>query len=646
MARSNSLSEALVEARDNRQEQMDRIISLDEYLKMIGDTPSIAATAHERIYNMIMAKGQKPGSQPEEISYNFFADELYGMDRALARIVRYYEAASHGHEIRRRILMLWGPPGGAKSTIAAMIKRGLNEYTLTDEGAVWAIDGCPMHEDPLHLVPEGLRGRVQTDLGVSVEGHLCPVCAYKLRQSKEDGGWDNDFLNVPLRRIIVSETDRVGIGTFEPADPKTQSMEQLTGGIDWAKIKEYGSEAHPLALDWAGEFSKSNRGMFEAVEFLKLEKEFRNGFLSAAQEKQFKVPKFGYTSLDASIVAHSNEAEYRKFMADPTNEALRDRLYIVEVPYNVRLQDEEAIYEKLLTRHTKKFHIAPYTLKAAGMVAIQSRLVPHEGLELMEKLKLYNGEESGEWKLVQIPELKRAAEHEGMEGIGPRAVINTLAAQAVAKRDDGSAEGYLTPINALVSLMEYIEALDKPRDERDRLKKFVIDARAEIDRELKDEVRKAFVPAFQEQAQNIMENYLLNVEAYLNDTTVKDPITKEDKKPDEKLMRAIEEKVSPNSVPESAKQQFRQGVMIRIGMTARAGRPIEYNTDLQLGRAIEEHLFYEMRDIIRITVSKVNPDPAQVKRLSEVKRVLVEDRGYSDESADDILTYVGQLLNR
>jgi serine protein kinase len=188
--------------------------------------------------------------------------------------------------------------------------------------------------------------------------------------------------------------------------------------------------------------------------------------------------------------------------------------------------------------------------------------------------------------------------------------------------------------------------MDTPRDERDRLKKFVIDARSEIDRELKDEVRKAFVPAFFDQAQDIMENYLLNVEAYLNDTTVKDPITKDDKEPDEKLMRAIEEKVSPSSVPESAKDTFRQGVFVRIGMNSRAGRPMVYNADLQLGRAIEEHLFNEMRDVIRITVSKTNPDPQQVQRLNEVIRVLVEERGYTDESANDVVTYVGQLLNR
>lgn len=642
---SMSLSEALEQARDERLDQESTLLTLDEYIQMVKETPTIAATAHERIYNMIMAKGHKPGAQPGETSFNFFSDELYGMDAPLERIVRYFDSASQGHETRRRILLLWGPPGGAKSTIAAMIKRGLNEYSATDEGATYAIKDCPMHEEPLHLIPEALRKRTSDEIGVTIEGNLCPFCAYRLKASKEEDGFEGDFLSVPIERIVLSEIDRIGVGTFEPADPKTQSMEQLTGGFDYAKIKKYGSDAHPMALDWAGEFSKSNRGMFEAIEFLKLEKEFRNGFLSVAQEKQFKVPKFGYIGLDSAIIAHTNEAEYRTFMADSKNEALRDRLILVEVPYNTRLQDEELIYDKMLTRNTRKFHIAPHTLKAAGMVAILSRMAEHDGIEVMEKLKLYNGEETGEWKLVQIPELKRAAEHEGMTGIGPRAIINTLAAQATGEAGR-TAQGYLTPITAMTSLMEYIEHMDQSREERDRLKKFVIDARKEIDRELKDEVRKAFVPAFREQAQHILENYLLNVEAYLEDVKVQDPITKEDVDPDEKLMRAIEEKVSPNSVPESAKEQFRTGVFVKIGMHSRAGRPLEYNSDLQLGRAIEEHLFSEMKDVIRITVSKTNPDPEQVKRLSAVHDALVKSHGYTDESAEDILTYVGQLLNR
>lgn len=634
------LRQALEQAAKQGAAQQERILHLNDYLDLVKANPTVSASAHARVFDMVTRQGSQPGAQPEEVSYNFFADELFGMDVPLERIVRYFDSATQGHETRRRILLMWGPPGGAKSSVAAMLKRGLEEYSRTDEGAMYAIAGCPMHEEPLHLVPEELRADVRRDLSVNIEGHLCPVCQWRLREEH-----NGDFLSVPLKRIYFSEVDRVGIGTFEPADPKSQSMEQLTGGIDYAKIGEYGSEAHPLALDWAGEFSKANRGIFEAIEFLKLEKEFRNGFLSAAQEKQFKVPKFGYVPLDCMIIAHSNEAEFRKFMGDATNEALRDRMFIVEVPYNTRIDDEVRIYDKLLTRNTRSFHIAPHSLDAAAFVAVLSRLEEHEGLDLVQKAKLYNGEESGEWKFAQIPELKRSADREGMTGIGPRAVINALSAAAVAQERDGAKQPYLTPIIALMSMMEHIEQVQVAKEERDRLRKFVIDARTEVDRVLRDEVRRAFIPAFGSQAQNILENYLMNIEAYLQATKLRDPITKEEREPDEKLMRAIEEKVDP-TVPESSKDTFRQGVFMRIGMSLMKGRPLTYQTDSQLGRAIEEHLFEEMKDIIRVTVSKTHPDPEQVKRLNEVVRVMVEDRGYSDESANDIVEYVGQLLNR
>lgn len=634
-----NLSDAFQEALKQRQEAQTATLTLDDYIELVKKHPTIASTAHERIYNMIKASGSEPGAQPEETSWKFFAHELFGMDIALGRLVDYFDSAAQGHETKRRILLLWGPPGGAKSSIVTELKNGMEAYSRTDEGAVYAIRGCPMHEEPLHLVPRSLRHHLAEETGITVDRSLCPVCQWRLREEL-----DGDFTKMPIERIFFSEDDRVGIGTFEPGDPKSQSMEQLTGGIDYSKIAEYGSEAHPMALDWAGEFSKANRGLFEAVEFFKNPAEFRNAFLTAGQEKKFKPPKFGYIDLDCAIIAHTNEAEFRSFMSDQKNEALKSRLITVEVPYNVRVSDEVKIYDKLLTRHTRKFHISPHTLEAAAYVAVLSRLVPHEGIDLMQKAKLYNGEETGEWKLSQIPELKRVADHEGMTGIGPREVINVLAEAAIAQ-ERKSGVAYLTPIHALMSLMNHVEHLPMPKEDREKLRKFVIDARTEIDRELKDEIRKAFIPAFTEQAQSILENYLLNVEAFLQDVKIRDKITHEEREPDLKLMRAIEEKVTP-SVPSTQADTFRQGVFIRIGMATRGGRPLTYKTDSQLGRAIEEHLFDEMKDVIRITVSKHNPDPEQAKRLNEVLRVLVHERGYSDESAKDTVEYVGELMNR
>ncbi|MGB0093376.1 MAG: hypothetical protein WBP81_12710 [Solirubrobacteraceae bacterium] len=635
--------QAMADAAKQGPAEQSEVITLNEYVDRVAERPTIAASAHQRIYDMINAAGSTAGVHVGEVSHNFFSADLFGLDVALDRVVRYFETAAQGHETRRRILLLWGPPGGAKSSIAGLLKRGLEAWSRTDDGAVYALTGCPMHEEPLHLIPDALRAQASVHTRVPMEGRLCPVCRWRLEH--EFGG---DFLNFPIARIIFSEATRIGIGTFEPGDPKSMSMEQLTGGLDFRAIETHGSDSHPLALDWAGEFSKSNRGLFEAVEFFKNPAEFRNLFLTIAQEKQFKVAKFGYIDSDTVILAHTNEAEFRGFMADQKNEALKDRLVTIAVPYNVRVSDEEKIYRKLVTSSGGRegLHVAPHALHAAAMVAVLSRLRPHENLGLVEKMKLYDGEEVGDWKLAQIPEIKRAAEHEGMTGLGPRAIVDVLSGAARKAGEDLHTGKYLTPIMALISLNEYIERLEVPRESREQLRAFVIDARKEIDRGLKDEVRRAFVPAFAEHAQRLLENYLTNIEAYCQGTKTQDPITKEDRDPDEKLMRAIEENVKP-AVPESAKDTFRQGVLVRIGIALRKGeRPLTHETDTVLATGIEEYLFDQLRDIVQVTLSKTNPDKEQAKRLNEVLRTLIDERGYNEHSARDLLEYVGHLLNR
>ena len=319
------------------------------------------------------------------------------------------------------------------------------------------------------------------------------------------------------------------------------------------------------------------------------------------------------------------------------------------MPYNVRVSDEEKIYRKLLTGFGARddLHIAPHALRVGRdgrrAVAPASRTRTSASVE---KMKLYDGEEVGDWKLAQIPEIKRAAEHEGMTGLGPRAIVDVLSGAASKAGEEHQTGKYLTPIMALIALNDYIERLEAPRETREQLRAFVIDARKEIDRRLKDEVRKAFVPAFGEHAQRLLENYLTNIEAYCQGTKTQDPITKEDRDPDEKLMRAIEENVKP-AVPESAKDTFRQGVLMRIGIALRRGeRPLTHETDTVLATGIEEYLFDQLKDIVQVTVSKNNPDNEQAKRLNEVLTILIEERGYTEQSARDLLDYVGHLLNR
>jgi serine protein kinase len=637
-----NLRDAAIEARRISGET----IFLDEYVERVKRTPTIAASAHARVWAMLEAAGFAPpaadGSPPLA---RFFENEVFGLERPLHDISRYFESAARGHETRRRILLLWGPPGGAKSTIAALLKRGLERFSLTDAGAVYALAGCPMHEEPLHLVPEpvetggdDMRARVATYTGVAVEGGLCPHCRH--RQEHELEG---DVSRFPIQRIALSEAKRIGIGTFAPSDPKSMSIEQLTGGINFRALEEYGSDDDPRALDWAGEFMKANRGLLECIEVFKNPREFLYTFLTLSQERQFKVGKFGVIDADIVLIGHTNESEFRAFMSDPRNEALRDRLITVSVPYNLRVSDERRIYAKLLDKARGGFHVDPHALEAAATVAVLTRLAEHEPLSRVDKMRLYDGEATGEWKPNQAAELQRSAEREGMTGLGPRFVIDVLSRAVIDEQRAGEHHACLTTVAGLRSLRTAIERLELSEERRKDYLAQLTDARKEVDGLLKDEVRKAFIPAFADRAQAILENYLTNCEAYCQKERLRDPITGEEVEPDERLLRAVEEQIG---VTENAKDAFRQGVLMRIGIWMRKGRPLTYRSDEQLGRAIEAHLFEEMQDIVRVTVSKRSPDPDQAKRLNEVTRVLVEEREYCITCSTALLDYVGALLNR
>src|SRR5215207_5578630 len=172
-------------------------------------------------------------------------------------------------EVSKRILLLMGPVGGGKSTIVSMLKRGLEEYSRTDAGAVYAIAGCPMHEEPLHLLPDSIRKEIKDEYGIYIEGDLCPRCRVTL-----DEQYGGRIEEMEVCRVAFSEKKRVGIGTFAPSDPKSQDISELTGSIDLSTIGEYGSESDPRAYRFDGELNVANRGMCEFIEMLKVDEKF------------------------------------------------------------------------------------------------------------------------------------------------------------------------------------------------------------------------------------------------------------------------------------------------------------------------------------------------------------------------------------
>ncbi|MBI3428333.1 MAG: protein prkA [Acidobacteria bacterium] len=635
-----SLTEML-EAHRRERERLAWEGTFREYFEMASANPKITALSHARICDMILSVGVeklKEGTPDEVSRYNFFSEELFGIDEAIEQIVEYFKSAAQRLEVRKRILLLMGPVGGGKSTIVTLLKRGLEKWTRNESGAVYAIRGCPMHGEPMQLIPPELRSDIEKHYGIYIEGDLCPQTRYMV--DHEYGGKIED---VKIERIFFAEKDRIGIGTFAPSDPKSQDITELTGSIDLSTIGEIGVESDPRAYRFDGELNIANRGLMEFIEILKCDEKFLYSLLTLSQEQSIKTGRFAMIYADEVIVSHTNENEYNAFVGNRKSEALQDRIIMIKVPYNLKVTQEEKIYEKLLGQSDvlRNIHIAPHTLRVAAMFAVLTRLEEPKknNVDLVKKMKLYDGEDVEGFKLKDVKELKAETVREGMDGISPRYIINRLS-NALVK--DGVR--YITPIDALRAIKDgFDQHTGISAEQKERYLNLIALARREYDDIAKNEVNRAFVYSYEEMARNLCNSYLDNVEAYCNKDKLKDPLTDEPMEPDERLMRSIEEQIN---ITENAKNTFRQEILIRISSYSRKGKSFEYSSHERLKEAIEKKIFADLKDVVKITTSTKTPDNDQLRRINEVVDRLVKERGYTVESANELLRYVGSLLAR
>jgi len=606
------------------------------YLETVIKQPWLAQRAHARLYNMIKAAGVEVDEDGKE-HYAFFENDLFGIDELLARVVEYFKAAAMGSDVGRRVLLLYGPPSSGKSQLVILLKRGLEAYTQTDAGAVYAIADCPQHEDPLNLLPHALRWDFQEETGIHVEGELCPLCALHVRDQCQ-----GDIYRVPVKRIFFSEKERLGIGTFVPSDPKSQDIAELVGSIDLSTIGDYGSESDPRAYRFDGELNVANRGLMEFIEMLKADERFLYVLLTLSQEKNIKTGRFPLIYADECVISHTNETEFNEFLGNKKSEALHDRMIMVRIPYNLQVSQEERIYRKLLRQTTLPgVHSAPHTLRVAAIFAVLSRLEEPKlsGLTLLKKLKLYDGDDVEGFRQKDIKLIKEHTEREGMDGISPRFIINRISTSLI--RPDTRC---INPIDVLRALKDGIEQQSQfKKADRERYANLIADARREYDEIARTDVQKAFFVSFEKEALALVDNYLDSVEAYLDSTKLIDPITGEEMPPDEKLMHSLEQKVQ---VPEHGKDTFRNEIFRKVAMANRRGETFDYTTHEKLKEAIEKQLFEERRDTIKLTISSRSPDMEQLRKLNEVIDTLVAREGYCAECANELLKYVSSLLAR
>src|SRR5947208_2961693 len=492
----------------------------------------LARSSHQYVWDMMRAEGFD--DTKGRLRCQLFEDELYGINDTIERLVDYFKAASAGSEVGRRLLLLLGPPSGGKSTLVILLKRGLEEYSHTDPGAMYAIHGCPVHESPLHLVPHTLRAQFRNSYGIDIAGERCPRCVSRLAQE-----FSGDFMQMPVERLFISEAGRVGVGTYAPHDPTTADIADLVGSVDLAKVAQIGDEGDPRAWSWSGAVYAASRGMLEMIEILKVKREFLYLLLTLTQEKNVKVSRFPLIHLDETILAHTNLAEFRKFLQEPENEALLDRMVIIQVPYTLSYREEARIYKKLTssTQAFREVHLDPHALHVAAVFSVLTRLQEGEEHEAenAKKVRVYAGED----------------------------------------------------------------------------------------------------------VQGLLDKYLDEVEATLDSRTVKDPITSEERKPDERFLRSVEEKIR---ISESGKVSFRQEVVRKAMGAFKRGEKFTLDSHAPLHDAVEQYLFEQRRDVLRLVSSTTRPDEETRQKVSAVEKRLVDEYGYDAHSAREALNYVTTLL--
>ncbi len=652
--------------------------SFEQYLELVRKNPRVTRNSFQRVYDMVLSHGVEEyiDNKKKLVRYNFFQDRqnsgkdaVFGLDIPLMRLMNVFKSAAAGYGTERRVILLHGPVGSAKSTIARLLKKGIEEYSRTLEGALftytWNLPGelselsggqetfpCPMHDEPLRLIPREWRPKVidslqlgNDDYRVRIDGDVNPACRqiFSLLMQHYNGNFEKVMGHVRVKRLILSEQDRIGIGTFQPKDEKNQDSTELTGDINYRKIAVFGSDSDPRAFNFDGEFNIANRGVIEFVEILKLDVAFLYDLLGATQEHKVKPKKFAQTDIDEVIIGHTNEAEYKKLLNNEFMEALRDRTVKVDVPYITRVSEEVKIYVKDYNKRNVGKHIAPHTLYVASLWGVLTRLEDpkKQNLSLLQKAKLYDGKTLPGFTQDNIKELRKETMREGLDGISPRYIQDKISNALVSDKGEGCVNPFMV-LNELESGLRH-HSLISSDDERGRYGDLMSVVKQEYEDLVKNEVQRA-ISADEDAIAKLCANYIDNVKAYTQKEKVKNPYTGQDEEPDERLMRSIETKID---IPDSRKDDFRREIMNYIGALAVEGRQFDYKTNERLHKALELKLFEDQKDSIKLTslVSTVVDRDTQEK-IDVVKNRMIRNYGYCEICATDVLNFVASIFAR
>lgn len=610
--------------------------TFSDYLRMVIDKPKISRLSHSLTYDAIVSGGVDftPAGQPV---YGLFKDSLFGLEAPLDKVVQYFASSAQRLEVRHRVLLLLGPPASGKSTLVALVKKALESYTRTSEGSVYAIESCPMQEEPLHLIPEMLRPKLEEQYGIYIEGELCPRCRYILKTK-----YAGRISEMPVRRVVFSEQEAVGIGYYIATNPNPSDASLLVGSIDMSQLDGDRLEVAGKAFRLDGEFNVANRGLIEMVEIFKADQHMLATLLGLAQEQLIKMDRFGSVYADQAIIGHSNEGDFATFAADETSEALKDRIIAVQVPYNLRMSEEVKIYSKMLeTSDIDKVHVAPLTLPSVSTLAVLTRLTPpiKQGMSLIEKLRLYDGQMLSNYTRQDVVLMQSHQLDEGMKGMSPRYVMNRLG--SIASHPDTSCISSIAAIDSLWKGLEENVSLDQ--ESQAKFMGFVEDSVKEYTEMAIRDVQWAYEEEFDKAASMLLGSYLNNVMDYCEKIDGKKNEARRKRDSSERDMREIERSIG---VAERSKDEFRQEINGIYEAWKKKGWEFNYKSDSRLRAAIQNKLFPSRRELER---ALNEPRFARQKVEWARRRVviagrLVESCGYCKICAEDTISYVVHAL--
>jgi serine protein kinase len=641
MSTKEQLLKQIQSARESASQNKKFSGNLMDYIDLVEQDPSIVKSSHKRLYEAIVERGVEtmPDSDirkhkifdGENVKlYKYFENEFFGMENVINKVMSFLSSAAQRGEESRQVLLLMGPVGAGKSALTEHIKKALEGKKY------YHLKGDPHRGEPLQLIPRSLRDSFEKTLNVKIEGDISPVARHKLMNEL-----DGKYENFEVEETSFSQRARRGVAAVPPMDANSQDVSVLIGSVDISKLDKY-SEDDPRALSLTGAFNVGNRGIVELVEVFKNEIEFLHTIITATQEKRVPSPgKSDMLHFDGVILAHCNEAEWNRFQSEHTNEAILDRIVKVAVPYCLELDQEIKIYEKMLGKSDFTAHIAPHTLKVASMFSVMSRLKTSGKCDLLTKMKIYNGEEiieKGRVKKVDIKDLREEAKHEGLDGISTRFITKSLDHALT-----NSEKNMITPVSVINSLTRMVkEQITDEQFKAHCLELLQKTIREEYLKILESEIAKAFITAYEEQAQSIFENYMDHAEAYVTRVKLKDRVTKEERTPDEAFMKSIEEQIG---ITGSSKDGFRSDVTAYMFSRMRRGDTIKYTSYEPLKSAIESYLITGIKSIARIVTKSKTRDSEQQKKYSDMTEQLM-NIGYNPDSAEEILAFAAANLWR